>query len=340
MQLYPLRFAPLFREYIWGGRRLGTYLKKPIAETGEFAESWELVDHDEDQSVVTNGPLTGVTMRKLIDQFASDLLGRGCLEKISRPDLPPQLQNRFPLLFKFLDANRVLSVQVHPNDEYGHGMSTPDLGKTEAWFVLHAEPDSKIYAGLNPDVDRDQLAAAIENGETESCLHVICPQRGDCIFIPAGTVHAIGAGLVIGEIQQSSDTTFRLFDWNRVDKNGAARPLHIEQALEVIDFDRGPVSPQKPQCVSKMPGVECEQLVACDKFVLNRWKFDEPVKIGGDAKFHLITPVKNSVLVKNDPTDSPLELANTMLLPACLPETTITPCQTDESTELLQIHLP
>ena len=146
-------------------------------------------------------------------------------------------------------------------------MPNPDLGKTEAWFVLHAEPGSLIYAGLKEGVTEAELRKAVNEGRTEDCLHTIHPRRGDCVFIPAGTVHAIGAGLVIAEIQQSSDTTFRLFDWNRVDKNGNARPLHIEQSFEVIDFKRGPVQPQKPTKLKTPDGSVAERLVDCDKFV-------------------------------------------------------------------------
>jgi mannose-6-phosphate isomerase len=144
-------------------------------------------------------------------------------------------------------------------------MSTPDLGKTEAWYIIDAQPDSVLYAGLQLGVTRHDLAEAIRMGRTEECLHAIKPQAGDCIFIPSGTVHALGAGLLVAEIQQASDCTFRLFDWNRVDASGAARPLHIEQSLDVIDFDRGPVDRVVPKL--DRASNSCE-LVACDKFRL------------------------------------------------------------------------
>ena len=146
-------------------------------------------------------------------------------------------QRQFPLLFKFLDCQQTLSVQVHPNDEQAARLNPPDLGKTEAWVVLAAEPGSKIYAGLKPGVDRADVGAR-NNAPAlcEECLHQFEPQAGDCVFIEAGTVHALGAGLLIAEIQQASDTTFRLFDWNRVDRDGKPRPLHIRESLDTIDF--------------------------------------------------------------------------------------------------------
>ncbi|WP_164103443.1 type I phosphomannose isomerase catalytic subunit [Candidatus Laterigemmans baculatus] len=253
MELYPLTFVPVFRQYIWGGRRLGEVLGKPIGPEPRYAESWEVVDHGEDQSVVAEGPLAGRTLGALLDQFGAALWAGG-----AKP---------FPLLLKYLDCNRVLSVQVHPDDAYGATMDPPDLGKTEAWYVIDAEPESVIYAGLKQGVDRERFAAAIRSGEVADVLHTLRPRAGDCIFIPAGTVHALGAGILVAEIQQSSDTTFRVFDWNRLDDSGNPRPLHVEQALEVTDYERGEVAPQIPQPL----GDGGERLVACDKFVLDRY---------------------------------------------------------------------
>ena len=271
---YLLRFQPLFRRYLWGGRRLGTMLGKPIGPGDDYAESWEIVDHANDQSIVLNGPLAGKTLHELVREQPAALLGEGIVAR------------SFPLLFKFLDCNQTLSVQVHPNDEQGARLETPDLGKTEAWVVLAAEPGSKIYAGLKPGVSPKQLAADIAAGVCERSLHEFEAQVGDCVFIPAGTVHALGAGLVIAEIQQASDTTFRLHDWNRVDAAGKSRPLHVEQSLATIDFSRGPVAPQRPQQVA--PGRE--RLVECDKFVLDRLTLTagQRMAICGDDRFRLL----------------------------------------------------
>ncbi|MGI9428014.1 MAG: type I phosphomannose isomerase catalytic subunit [Bythopirellula sp.] len=292
---YPLRFQPIFRRYLWGGRRLETMLAKSLGQGEDYAESWELVDHRDDQSVVSNGTASGRTLSQLVAEHGEDLLGLHAGT------------TQFPLLFKFLDCNRTLSVQVHPNDAQGALLDPPDLGKTEAWVVLAADPGSKIYAGLRPGVARDDLRAALEAGTCDTCLHTFEPQVGDCVFIEAGTVHALGEGLVIAEIQQASDTTFRLFDWNRVGADGKPRPLHIEQSLQVTNFDRGPVSPQRPQ-----RSEQCERLVHCDKFVLDRQTLMASQTIGGDERFHLLAVIEGEVSVG----DEQLSLGQTCLLPA------------------------
>ena len=189
--LYPLRFEPILRRYLWGGRRLETVLGKRLGDGDDYAEIWEIVDHGNDHSVVTHGPHARRTLHELVTEFGPELFGRHV----------PQAQ--FPLLLKFLDANKTLSVQVHPNDQQAAELDPPDLGKTEAWVVLAAEPGSKIYAGLQPGVDRDVLQQHVEAGTCDRCLYQFQPQVGDCILLEAGTVHAIGAGLVIAEIQQA-----------------------------------------------------------------------------------------------------------------------------------------
>jgi mannose-6-phosphate isomerase len=297
-----LRFQPIFRRYLWGGRRLGTVLGKPIGPEDDYAESWELVDHGADQSVVRFGPLEGTTLSELVKQHGAQLFG----------DHGPS-PSSFPLLMKLLDCNRTLSVQVHPNDEQAAKLTPPDLGKTEAWVVLAAEPGSKIYAGLKPGVTRETLAAALAAGHCETTLHEFEPRVGDCVFIPAGTIHALGAGLLIAEIQQASDTTFRLFDWNRVDAAGNPRALHVEESLATIDYARGPVGAQTPQPTGD-PGRE--RLVECDKFVLDRVTLETPTTIGGDGQFHLLCVAEGSARAAGDPADQPLARGDVALLPA------------------------
>jgi mannose-6-phosphate isomerase len=333
--LYPLRFQPLFKRYLWGDRRLGTVLGKPIGDGNDYAESWEVVDHGADQSVVVAGPLAGKTLGQIGQSHRHDLLGRHAA-------LP-----RFPLLFKFLDCNRALSVQVHPNDEQAKQLDPPDLGKTEAWVILAAEPGSVIYAGLKRGFDRAALEREVHRGTTELCLHKFVPQVGDCIFIPAGTVHALGAGLLVAEIQQASDTTYRLFDWNRVGPDGKPRQLHVEQSLDVINYSAGPISPQVPRATSR-PYVE--RLVECDKFVLDRWNFggagvspvgdeglpDHCPTIGGDGRFHLLAVLEGEMRLSGDPTGQPLRKGETVLLPACLTES----IEVENETVLLEAYLP
>ena len=297
-----LRFTPLFRRYLWGGRRLATMFGKPLGPGDDYAESWEIVDHGADQSVVAAGPLAGKALAEIVRDHGVELFGRQAGRYA-----------HFPLLLKLLDCNRTLSVQVHPNDEQAARLDPPDLGKTEAWVVLAAEPGSKIYAGLKRGTTRESLAAAIAAGRSKDVLHVIEPQVGDCIFIPAGTVHALGAGLVIAEIQQASDTTFRLYDWNRVGADGQPRPLHVEESLAVADYARGPVEPQTPQRTDE-PGRE--RLVACDKFVLDRVTFDKARTLGGDGRCHLLVVVAGETTVSSGGAEENLVAGQTALLPA------------------------
>lgn len=308
--LYPLRFRPILRQYIWGGRRLESILGKQLGAGDDYAESWEICDHGQDQTCVADGPLAGTSLGELVSQRGEDLLGR------HHP------QRQFPLLLKFLDAQRTLSVQVHPNDAQGAQLDPPDLGKTEAWVILHAEPDSLVYSGLKPGVDRQTFERQLRHGETEAGLYQFHPAVGDCLFIPAGTVHALGAGLVVAEIQQASDTTFRLFDWNRVGTDGKPRQLHIEQALPVIDFERGPVHAAQPQPTERE---FVERLVQCDKFVLDRWKFSEAAELGGDQRCHILAVLEGEVHVTGDPAERPLTKGETMLVPAACGAVTLTP---------------
>ena len=332
--MYPLRFKPIFRQYIWGGRRLGTQLGKDIGPEDDYAESWEIVDHGEDQSIVAFGNLQGRTLSSLIDEYGSRLLGNKVKEQIDDPRLPESLQNRFPLLFKFLDANRTLSVQVHPNDDLAMLKEPPDLGKTEAWYVIDADGDAKIFAGLKQGVDPDGLFAAAEAGETDSVLHSFSPQPGDCVFIPAGAVHAIGEGLLVAEIQQSSDTTFRLFDWNRVDKNGNTRELHVQEAVHSTDYNLGPVHPQVPKPTDRD---DVKQLVRCSKFVMNRWQTDQPINIFPDDRFRILAVTAGEIQIENDPSGSVLLMGQTALLPACLDKVAI---QCNGQAEFLEIYVP
>ena len=327
-QLSPLRFAPLFKRYLWGGRRLGTLLGKPIGEGEDYAESWEVADHGADQSVVEGGPLARMTLGQVVEKHGKELLGRHWGGSA-----------RFPLLFKYLDCRRVLSVQVHPNDAAAAKQVPPDLGKTEAWMILAAEPGSVVYAGLKRGFDRAALEREVNRGTTELCLHKFEPRVGDCIFIPAGTVHALGAGLVVAEIQQASDTTFRLFDWNRVGPDGKPRQLHVEESLAAIDYTAGPVQPQVPQQTNR----NCvERLVACDKFILDRWRLDgsEPANqrsIGGDERFHILSVLSGFPTISSGNTSEHLALGQTLLLPA-----SISACQisAQPGTVFLDSYLP
>jgi mannose-6-phosphate isomerase len=319
--LPPLRFKPILREYLWGGRRLAE-LGKPLGDGRHYAESWEVVDHGADQSVVAEGPLAGISLHELVAGHGQALFGRH----------HPQIQ--FPLLFKFLDCQQTLSVQVHPNDAQAAQLHPPDLGKTEAWVVLAAEPGSKIYAGLKPGVGRAALEHAVAVGTCDECLHHFAPQPDDCVLIEAGTVHALGAGLVIAEIQQASDTTFRLFDWNRIDRDGKPRRLHVQESLETIDYTRGPVEPHRPTATDR-PNVE--RLVACNKFILDRWRLDGVEQSANDDRFHVLAVVEGGVAVGADGGAVELPKGGTLLVPANCREIALRP---RGRAILLDIYLP
>jgi len=308
--LYPLRFAPLFRRYLWGGRRLASELGKPLGEGNDYAESWEICDRGADQSVVCAGPLAGTSLAELVADRPHELYG----------ERPPA--GRFPLLLKFLDAQQTLSVQVHPADAQAALLTPPDLGKTEAWVILAAAPGSKVYAGLKRGFDRAAVERELSRGTVELCLHTFEPQPGDCLFLPAGAVHALGAGLLVAEIQQSSDTTYRLFDWNRVGPDGRPRALHLEQGLGVIDFALGPVSPQLPQPTERP---EVARLVDCDKFVLDRLLLEQTSVVGGDGRCHILAVLEGAVEVAGDPSGQPLAKGHSLLLPASVGETQVHP---------------
>lgn len=295
---------------MWGGgRRLAGLLKRPITHDEVFAETWEVCDHGEDQSVVDGGPLSGLTLHELVEKYGRQLLGNA--------------GDHFPLLLKYLDAAQNLSLQVHPNDTMAARLDPPDLGKTEAWYVIDAVPGSVIYAGLREGVDRETLAHAIEQGKCEECLHSFEARQGDCIFIPSGTVHALGAGVLVAEIQQSSDTTFRLFDWNRLGTDGQPRELHVERGLDAIDFARGPISPIRHPVSREDDSVV---LVRSKQFNLERTMLMGPKKLGGGGRFHILTVVDGSVSIEGAHLHGNLGCGQTVLLPAEIAAVRCTPC--------------
>lgn len=221
-----LTFNPIYKERIWGGRNLDMLFGKGLPEEVKVGESWELSDLPEDKSVVNIGPSVGKTLSELVELWGKNLLGDAKLEN-----------GQFPLLVKFLDANDVLSVQVHPDYESAREIGGGVQAKFECWYILDAQEDSFIYRGVKPGTTNDDIAQAINNGTLEELLVKLPARKGDFFYLPGGTVHAMGKGLVAAEVQTPSDTTFRLYDWNRVDaKTGKPRELHIENGLASIRF--------------------------------------------------------------------------------------------------------
>jgi mannose-6-phosphate isomerase len=237
-------------------------------------------------------------------------------------------------LIKFLDANDRLSLQVHPDDARGAKLTPPSLGKTEAWVVLDAAAGSYLYAGLRRGVDRELLTREVARRTCELCVKRIEPRAGDCFFLPAGVLHALGPGLLIAEIQQASDITYRLYDWNRLGPGGVPRQLHVEQALEAIDYQYGPVSAQEPQATSR-PHVQ--QLVDCDKFTLDRWQLSGSQPAGGDQRCHVLIVLDGIVEVADDPAGTPLNRGEVVLLPAALGQVEL---RASAPATLLDAYLP
>jgi mannose-6-phosphate isomerase len=226
--LYPLKFMPVYKDYMWGGRNLEK-LGKKLPE-GIVAESWEISCHPDGLSAIANGRFEGVTLSDLIREFGRRIVGHR---------LPESALRKFPLLVKLIDANAKLSVQVHPEDEYAMTHENGELGKNEMWYIISATPGAKLIYDVSSGVTKESFTQAVKENTIGSCLKEIEVFPGDTLNIPAGLVHAIGEGIVLAEIQQNSNTTYRVYDYDRVDMQGNKRPLHIEKALDVIDFNVG-----------------------------------------------------------------------------------------------------
>jgi mannose-6-phosphate isomerase len=310
--LPPLLFQPIMKRIRWGGRRLGSLLQKPIESENDYAESWEIADHADGQSIVATGPLQGRLLSDLMREYRKQLLG--CQDHLSQ----------FPLLIKFLDANDWLSLQVHPDDLLAKQFQANENGKTEAWVILEARPDSRICSGLKSGVTVEQLRTALINGTVEECLNIISVKSGDCIFVPAGTVHALGPGIVLAEVQQQSNLTFRLFDWGRVDASGKARPIHVEESITCTDFKRGPVLPVKPIQLCDQSHV-FEELVRCEHFVIRRHRFIDPARMMIEDRFRILITLEGAVQVRTKYGSAVMPTGTTALLPACSGETALIP---------------
>jgi mannose-6-phosphate isomerase len=298
----PLRFVPFLRPMVWGGRGLAEHLHKPLPANEPFGESWEVSDHPLHRSAIADGPLEGTTLRTLMEAKKVELLGVAA----PRHDV-------FPWLIKFLDCRDWLSVQVHPDTETVKRLRPGDGSKTEAWYVLHAESGSRVYAGLKPGVGPSEMRDAVARGTTHELLHAFEPRAGDCVFLPAGSVHAVGGGVLMAEIQETSDVTFRLFDWNRVDAQGKSRALHIEESFASIHWDKGPVSPA--------PLSDAGALVRCPFFNLDLRRVTAPTEFGGDGMHTLIVVAGRG---KWDDGRA-VETGHSWVLPATMPPQTLRP---------------
>jgi mannose-6-phosphate isomerase len=317
MTLYPLRFEPLFKHNLWGGRRLPAFLNRTPPHDDPIGEAWVLSDVDGSHSCVADGSLEGATLRELLARDPSRIVG-----KAHAP------HGKFPLLLKFIDARQELSVQVHPNDEQAATLGPGLFGKTEAWVILEACPDtSKVYAGFADGVTADHFRSALAEKATPATLHSFTPRSGDCVFLEAGTVHAIGANILLFEVQQTSDITFRLYDWDRVDaKTGKPRQLHVDEGLACADFGRGPCPAVGP-AVTVSEGVRREGLVECRYFTLERHTSRIPFRLGKAGECRAVVCIGGSGEIDWRGKHYPLGMGDTVLLPAEVGEATCRPAR-------------
>jgi len=326
IQLYPLRFDPIYQYRLWGGRRLGDLLSAPLPDDEPIGEAWVLSDRDDHQSQVANGPLKGQTITQLMGLYRTQMMGK----------LAPRFR-RFPLLLKFLDAREMLSVQVHPSDAYPDLIPAGDTGKTEAWVVIEAEKKSHIYAGLKPGTNADGLRHSIARGAIADCLVSIVPKPGDAVFIPAGTVHTLGDGVVVFEVQQNSDVTFRLYDWGHVDaKTGKPRPLQVDQAFACIDFKGNAGGLVAPRVETTLP-VERELLFDCEPFRLWRLLGAAPFPVGAAGEPRVLVCIGGSGQVEHAGLPFAVGKGDVWVLPA---EVGICAFKPSQETTLLEIAIP
>jgi mannose-6-phosphate isomerase len=324
--LYPLQFEPIYQYRLWGGRRLADVLTAPLPSDGPIGEAWVLSDRDDHQSLVANGPLKGRTICQLLKQSPEQLLGK----------LAGSFR-RFPLLLKFLDAREMLSVQVHPTDAHTDLLPAGETGKTEAWVVLEAGTESRIYAGLKPGTTADNLRQAIANGVVADHLVCFTPKPGDGVFLPAGTVHALGGDVVVFEIQQNSDVTFRLYDWDHVDaKTGKPRALQVDQAIACINFAQGAVGPVVP-VVEEVKPVLRERLFLCEHFGLSQLSGESPFVVGAAGTPRVLVCIAGDGLLEHDGANYAVGKGDVLLLPAEVGACVFRP---RSAVNLLELSLP
>ena len=310
--LYPLTFQPIFKDRVWGGREMERLYKKKLPAGRPIGESWEISDRPGDVSVIANGPLAGKNLRWLMENFPRELLG----------NMKPATGNRFPWLCKILDAREKLSLQVHP--PAGKAAELGGEPKTEMWFVADAAPGAELFVGLKRGVTRAEFEKKVRTGEVAECFYRIPVRAGDVMFLPSGRVHAIGAGLVIFEIQQNSDTTYRVFDWNRTGLDGKPRELHVAQSLASIDFND--LEPALVQ--SKFSGedpIQKRPLVRDPLFKVEAWRMNAGAGVSLKPRtLQIIAGLSGRLEIQSGSASVKLSAGQFCLVPACLERTEIT----------------
>lgn len=323
--LYPLKFRPIYKERIWGGSKLPDLLNKKYT-LDRCGESWEISAVQDDISVVSDGFLKGNNLEELIEVYMDELVGEKIYDRFG---------TEFPLLIKYIDANDRLSIQVHPNDEMSkerHGA----FGKTEMWYVVQAEEGSELISGFNRTIDRDSYLIALENDKLENLMQFDPARAGDVFFIPAGRVHAIGKGIVVAEIQQTSDVTYRIFDFNRVDDKGQPRELHTELALDAIDFKHHKNGHTDYQPKENEP----VELAKCEYFTTNLLNLTTSLErdFSKTDSFVIYLCFEGTYTLHWEGESIPVQKGETILVPACIENFSLKPGK-DEVTKLLEVYV-
>ncbi|GAC1309372.1 MAG: class I mannose-6-phosphate isomerase [Mucilaginibacter sp.] len=309
--LYPLKFQTIYKDKIWGGKKIKTYLHKDFGDLPNCGETWEISGVKSDVSVVSNGELAGVSLSALLENYKDQLVGKKVYERFGET---------FPLLVKFIDANEDLSIQVHPDDKLAKERHD-SFGKTEMWYVIQADPGSTLIAGFNKELDEKEYLEKFNSGHITDILNKEDVKAGDVFFLPAGRVHTIGKGLLIAEIQQTSDITYRIYDFDRVDDEGNKRELHTEEALAAIDYKHYPeyktqYQPEKDTSV---------ELVSCPYFTTNLLDFTK--KTTRDYtdldSFVIYVCIKGSFTIKYNKKEYPVKMGDCILLPKTINKVTL-----------------
>lgn len=306
--LYPLTFSPVYKNYLWGGSRIPETFNRNVPE-GIYAESWEISDRDDGMSIVANGPLTGKTIREVLSENPQEIMGTSVKG------------TKFPLLIKLIDAKQKLSVQVHPNDETAARFGGE--AKTEMWYLLGDNP-TQVYCGLNPGVTRENFLQAVADGTSGDALRTVPVKKDDTVFVRGGRVHAIDEGCLILEIQQNSNTTYRLYDWDRVGTDGKPRELHIEQAIEVINWDDNENPLVEPKVLVETDTFQCSEILNCEYFQLEKLIFSTPLEVPMNGKsFHALFVAEGEIVIEWEGGSLPAPGGTSILVPAALPTYTL-----------------
>ncbi|WP_281756447.1 type I phosphomannose isomerase catalytic subunit [Neptunitalea chrysea] len=319
--MYPFKFDPILKERLWGGTKLNTVLGKPIT-TDITGESWELSAVPGDISEVSNGALANTSLQALIDEYNEALLGKKVYERFG---------NEFPILIKFIDAKQDLSIQVHPNDALAKERHN-SFGKTEMWYIMQADEGSELIVGFNKNVTKEEYQKHLDDNTVTDLMNYEKVTEGDTFFINTGKIHAIGAGIMLAEIQQTSDVTYRVYDFNRKDKEGNLRELHTEMALDAIDYEK---KDDFKVAYSKEPNA-CGTMVDCPYFTTNYWNITETtvIEVKERDSFTIFMCTKGEATISSPAGSIEIKRGETVLLPANSETITI-----EGAVELLEVYI-